>query len=37
MTDISNCFVLLRKAVQEIHALGAVTEAQLQMGQPTVR
>lgn len=37
MTDVSNCFTLLRKAVQEIHSLTAITEAQLQMGQPTVR
>ena len=37
MTDVNNCFTLLRKAVQEIHSLTAMTEAQLQMGQPTVR
>ncbi|KAL5534409.1 hypothetical protein ACEPAG_871 [Sanghuangporus baumii] len=37
VTDVSNCFVHLRKAVQEMHALGALSEAQLQMGQPSVR
>ncbi|KAH8120144.1 Rec8 like protein-domain-containing protein [Phellopilus nigrolimitatus] len=37
VTDVSNCFALLKKAVQEIHALGALSEAQLQMGQPSVR
>ncbi|THH03827.1 hypothetical protein EW145_g5973 [Phellinidium pouzarii] len=37
MTDVSNCFVLLKKAIQDIHALGALPEAQLQMGQPTAR
>ena len=37
LTDVNNCFTVLRKAVQEIHALGALSEAQLQMGQPTAR
>ncbi|KAL5519112.1 REC8 [Sanghuangporus vaninii] len=37
VTDVSNCFVHLKKAVQEMHALGALSEAQLQMGQPSVR
>ena len=37
LTDVNNCFVHLKKVVQEMHALGALSEAQLQMGQPSVR
>lgn len=37
VTDISNCHALLKRTLQELYALGAVSEAQLEMGHPTVR
>ena len=35
--DVNNCFSLLKKAVQDLNGLGTLSEAQLQMGQPTAR
>lgn len=37
VTDISNCHALLKRTLQELYALGTVSEAQLEMGHPTVR
>ncbi|KLO17000.1 hypothetical protein SCHPADRAFT_926107 [Schizopora paradoxa] len=37
VADVNSCFALVRKTIQEIHTLGALSDAQLTMAHPTVR
>lgn len=37
MSDVQTCFNTLKKAVHDLHSMAAASNAQLQMGQGTMR